>query len=86
MENKKMLPQLITIIGSIPFLYFVFTKKEPNWLYYASLAVIVAGTVYNMVVDWQMGNKKKVKGRLMLYGIFVIIAVLLGVFMKKGWG
>jgi predicted membrane channel-forming protein YqfA (hemolysin III family) len=83
MNNRKLLPQLLTLIGSIPFLYFIFTKKEPNWIYYASLILIFAGVVYSMVVDWQQGNKKKVYSRLLFYGAFILLALLLGIFTAK---
>jgi hypothetical protein len=61
----------------LPFLYYVITRTEPDWLYYTSLLFIFAGMIYSLVADWHLGKKKEVKRRLMMYGIFIAILIIL---------
>jgi hypothetical protein len=78
MIKQKQLASLLVLLGGIPFLYIVLTKTPFNWLYYVSLAMILGGTILNMVIDWKSGNKQQVKRRLITYGIIIAIAVILG--------
>jgi hypothetical protein len=70
-------------LAGLPFLYFVLTKTEPNWIYYVSLSLIFAGIVYGMIADWRMGKKEQVKKRLMIYAAVIILVLVLGYFLSK---
>ncbi len=68
----------ITFFAAIPFLYFLFTRTLHNWLYFTSAAVLMATTVGMLVLEWRAGERKKVKNKLIAFGIYTILfAVLL---------
>jgi hypothetical protein len=68
------------LLAGIPFLYFVLTGREPNWLYHTSLAIVLAGIVFNMIVDWKAGKKKNVYQRLGVYALIFLVFFLMSLF------
>lgn len=76
----------VTFVSAIPFLYFVFSSEPHNWLYYTSLALLLAATAGILVIDWQTGERKKVKARLLVFGIYALILgalMIYQLFIKK---
>jgi membrane protein insertase Oxa1/YidC/SpoIIIJ len=68
--------RVLFFLAGIPFLYFVFTQRDPNWIYYTSLALIFIGLIYNLLSDWNKGKKAQVKKRLIMYAVFIGIMLL----------
>lgn len=77
MNKADALARILFLVAGIPFLYFLLTKKEPNWIYYTSLSLIIAGLVYNLFSDWKAGRKQRVKQRLVIYSIFIVLFLIL---------
>ena len=74
---------LIIFLASIPFLYFVISDREPNWLYYLSLSILIGGSIVNMIWDWRAGKRKAVKIRLITYGVIITICLILALIFQK---
>ncbi len=63
----------IALVAGIPFLYFVFSDKPLNWVYYAAVIVLLAVTVGINILEWKEGERKKVKNRMIMYGVYALI-------------
>ncbi|ANE52563.1 hypothetical protein [Flavisolibacter tropicus] len=83
MARKQALLRLIIFIACIPFVGLVLTRKEADWLYYLSLAFILAGTGFIQYLNWQKGKKEQVKKRLITYGAIIAGCVVLSLFLNK---
>jgi|GEM_PF-5192338 len=82
MNKADSVIRIFFFIAGFPFLYYIFTQKQPDWLYFTSLAMIVMGLIYNLISDWRKGKKQQVKKRLMIYGIIVAIVLILSLLVK----
>ena len=83
MARKQILIRFIIFIACIPFVGLVFTRKEADWLYYLSLAFILAGTGVIQYLDWQAGKKDRVKKRLVTYATIICGCIALSLLLGK---
>ena len=82
MARKQALLRLIIFIACIPFVGLVLTRKEADWLYYLSLAAILAGTGFIQYLNWKNGKKEQVKKRLITYGAIICGCIVLSFLIK----
>lgn len=82
MARKQIFLRFLIFIACIPFVGLVITRKESDWLYYLSLALILAGTGFIQYLNWQSGKKEQVKKRMVTYaaiiGGSIVLSLLLG--------
>ena len=80
MPITKSTLRLITFIAAIPFLYFLFTKEPYNWLFYTSVLIMLAASFGINILEWKGGERKKVKSRMVMYGIYAVILIIIFVY------
>jgi drug/metabolite transporter (DMT)-like permease len=83
MARKQTLVRFIIFIASIPFVGLIITEKEPNWLYYLSLAFILAGTAFIQYQNWKNGKQEQVKKRLITYVAIICGCIALSLIMNR---
>ena len=74
----------MALIAAIPFLYFLFSEEPYNWLYYTAVLLLMGSTIGMNIVEWRNGERQKVKRRLVMYGIYAIIFMILILFQFYG--
>jgi hypothetical protein len=82
MNKSDSVIRIFFFIAGFPFLYYIFTQKQPDWLYFTSLSMIVLGLIYNLISDWRKGKKAQVKKRLMIYGVIISLGLVLSLLAK----
>jgi phosphatidylserine synthase len=83
-QRTDRLLRTIFLFAGLPFLFYVITGREPDLLYYLSLALILAGVIYNMISDWKQGKHQQVKRRLLFYLIFLAALAVIAIVQKAG--
>ena len=83
MARKQVLVRFLIFIACIPFVGLVITRKEADWLYYLSLAIILVGTGFIQYLNWQNGNKEQVKKRLVTYAAIICGSIALFFLLGK---
>ena len=83
MARKQGLVRIMIFIACIPFVGLVITEKEPNWLYYLSLSLILAGTAFIQYQNWKNGKQQEVKKRLITYAAILCGCIVLSLIMNN---
>jgi hypothetical protein len=75
--------KLIFFLAGMPFLYFILTGEQTNWIYYTSVSLIFLGIIYSLLSDWIKGKKNRVKTRLFAYAGIIFLLVVIGLFKNN---
>ena len=82
MIRRQSILQFLIFLASIPFLYFIITDEEYNWLYHASLSMILVCSTISLIDHWRSGNTRLVRNTLLQYAVIIVLCISLAVIFK----
>ena len=82
MIRRQSILQSLIFVASIPFLYFILTDEEYNWVYHASLSVILVCSTISLIDHWRSGNTKYVQSTLLKYGVIIVVCLSIALLIK----
>ena len=82
MLRRQNILQVLIFLASIPFLYFIITDEEYNWLYHASLSMILVCSTISLIDQWRAGNTRLVRNTLIQYTIVILVCLSLAIIFK----
>ena len=82
MIRRQSILQVLIFIASIPFLYFILTDTEYNWLYHASLSMILVCSTISLIDHWRAGNTGHVRSSLLQYALIIVVCIALALVFK----